>query len=77
MAWDLTRAIKAGATLTIELRDPPTGRTRTLPPIIQSANETDQQFLVRARTEMDTHLTNLNGQIARETDVTAALRGIK
>lgn len=75
MAWDLTRAIKSGATLVIELRDAPSGRTRTLPPILQYANETDQQFLTRARAAMNGYLDNLNGQLTNEQDVTAQLRG--
>lgn len=75
MPWALDKAIKAGTRLDISVIDPPSGRSKALPALIQNTGESDAAFIIRARTVLNSHLGVLNGQLANEVDVTAQLRG--
>ena len=75
MTWALDKAIKTGTRLSMVITDPPTGRSKELPPLLQNAGEPDNAFIIRARGVLNSNLTNLNGQLAAEQDVTAQIRG--
>lgn len=75
MTWALDKGIKTGTRIVITVNDPPTGRERTLPSLMQNPGEADAAFISRAKTALNSHLAVMNGELQNEVDITAQLRG--
>lgn len=74
MAWVYSQALRVGDEVTVTLREPTSGRSKTLPPLLRGGSEPEPAFVARGQAMIASHLRVLNGMFAIEQDVTNLFR---